>query len=316
MKSTKIYRLLLALLIVSLAFNGCNKDDDDIIGNQQQSNDGNSNNGGNDSSNQQSNSTSGEITLYRVNGDNIEKIRDYNVTGKDLEYQKDVAKHQEMWGLVKKIVPPSHRKFLGEFMVFNGKKNGDGGYAVHINDDLVSWTVGLAIDVAQDDVSSLEYIAIHEFGHVLTLNNTQIDPNISESACSNYYPREGCTNKESYINKLYQGYWADIWSDYMEIGGGGAFYTKYKDRFVSEYASTIPGEDIAEVFASFVYEDKPSGSTTKAQEKILLMHDSNELTEIRKYIRGKLSLRTKSNSSSKIEKQRAIFKNKSCKLKH
>lgn len=230
----------------------------------------------------------GEITLYRVNGDNIEKIQDYQVSGADAAYQRNVALHQEIWGLVKKVVPPNYRQYMGEFLIFNGEESGTAGFVFPLTDDLSKWQMGIAINFS-DDRQELMYTIIHEFGHILTLNNTQLNPDVSSGDCTNYHTGEGCSKSAAYINNLYKEYWADIWDEFQAIGDNAsahdAFYDKYRDRFVTNYAATNPGEDIAEVFATFVTRnDRPSG-LSKAEEKLLQMYGENELIELRNYIR-------------------------------
>ena len=48
-----------------------------------------------------------------------------------------------------------------------------------------------------------------------------------------------------------------------------AFYQKYKDQFVDDYAVTDPNEDIAETWAFFVLSPKPQGDTI-ADQKIVV----------------------------------------------
>jgi len=44
------------------------------------------------------------------------------------------------------------------------------------------------------------------------------------------------------------------------------FYVDHEDEFVSDYAATNPGEDIAESFATFVLKPAPSGDTLADQK--------------------------------------------------
>ena len=287
-------RWAIVLLIISISFIGCIRDDDtalltDPVGD----NSGNGGNGDGSGGGSQAGSQ-GEITLYRVSGNDLEKIRDYQVTGQDLAYQNDVAKHQELWTLTKNVVPITHRDKMSEFMIYNGSVTGSAGYVFETKNDLSEWQMGLAINFA-DDQTELAYTTIHEFGHILTLNNTQVDASITSGSCSNYFTGEGCAKVNAYINKLQSLYWADIWAEYQQAktseSAHQAFYQKYQDRFVTNYAATNPGEDIAEVFAVFVTrDDKPAGNTI-AEKKILLMYDHTELVELRDYIRNNLSLR-------------------------
>lgn len=291
MKMRNLNRWAILVLIISISFIGCNKDDDmsmftDSVGDNGGGN-GDGNNGGSQTG------TQGEITLYRITGNDLQKIRDYNVSGQDLAYQQNVAKHQELWGLTKNVVPSAHRVKMSEFMIYNGSVTGSAGYVVEKKEDLSEWQMGLAINYA-DDQNELVYTIIHEFGHILTLNDTQVDASISSGGCNNYFTGEGCSKQASYINKLYELGWKDVWSEFQQAQNNQsdhqAFYEKYRDRFVTNYAATNPGEDIAEVFATFVTRnDKPAGNTI-AEKKILLMYDHNELVELRDYIRTNLNV--------------------------
>lgn len=250
----------------------------------------------------------GEITLYKVSGDAITKITDYRVTGADLDFQKDIAKHNEIWELVKKIVPKNQRTKMTQFLIYNGSTSGSAGFVTQIKQDLSEWKMGIAINFAYQGGfnanGEVAYTIIHEFGHILTLNNTQLDASITSTNCSNYFPGEGCAKSNAYINELYQQYWKDIWDEYQKAkenqSSQQAFYKKYQSRFVTRYASTNPGEDIAEVFATFVTrKDKPTG-TTIAEQKILLLYKRSELVAFRDHIRKNLKLRSRGKTNGFI----------------
>ncbi|MEX0315240.1 MAG: hypothetical protein AB3N18_13775, partial [Allomuricauda sp.] len=186
---------------------------------------------------------------------------------------------------------------MSEFMIFSGESSGTAGYVFPTTNDLSKWQMGIAIDFAYEGGfnagGELAYTIIHEFGHILTLDIDQVDSSISQGDCSNYFPGEGCAKTESYINKLHSNYWADIWSEFQTTQDSEEkleqFYQKYKDRYVTAYASTNPGEDIAEVFATFVTrKGGPSGSSI-AEQKIQLMYDHPELVSFRDFIRGNMA---------------------------
>lgn len=294
MKARFLSKWMLTLLIVSITFYGCNNQDEDLnvltdpIGNDGGNNGGDD--GGNDGGSQAG--TQGEITLYRVSGAAIDKIRDYQVSGEDIAYQNDVNRHQQLWSLTKDVVPESNRHFMNEFMIYNGAVTGSAGYVYETKQDLSTWQMGLAINYA-DDQNELIYTIIHEFGHILTLNNTQVDSSVGSNSCGEYFTGEGCAKNVSFINKLYDLGWADIWTEYQQAQNSEsalqAFYQRHQNRFVTNYAATNPGEDIAEVFATFVtMNDKPAGNTI-AERKILLMYGEDELVQLRDYIRSNLS---------------------------
>ena len=238
----------------------------------------------------------GGITLYRVEGNNIVKQQDFKVTGKELEFQKDTKKHQEIWELTKKIVPLEYRSKMGRFMIFAGESDGVAGYVYPLSNDLSKWEMGIAIDFAYynnvfNEGGELAYTIIHEFGHILTLDDTQVDSSIQQNVCKYFYTGEGCSKEESHINKLHSKFWADIWEEFLAGQDNQSqqmeFYDKYKDRFVTEYASTNPGEDIAEVFATFVTRKGGANGNSIAEQKIKQMYDSQELIKLRNYIRDK-----------------------------
>jgi len=237
----------------------------------------------------------GEITLYIVDGDNLRKERDFDVKGKELEFQKDVAKHQEIWDLTKKIIPANYRAKMSHFMIFAGEGDGTARYVFSREADLSKWEMGIAIDFAYyggsfNSDGELAYSIVHEFGHILTLDDTQLDSSVSESNCQNYFPGEGCAKEPAYINKLHSRYWEDIADEHSNLGENfdkqDAFYEKYQDRFVIGYATTHPAEDIAEVFATFVTRNGGVNGNSIAEQKIQLMYDHSELIGLRDFIRG------------------------------
>jgi len=236
----------------------------------------------------------GEITTYFVVGDDLIKDKDYKVTGKALEFQKDTLKHQEIWELAKKIIPLGYRSKMSHFAIYAGEKNESAGYVFNTTEDLSKWEMGIAIDFAYDNGTfnyngQLAYTIIHEFGHILTLNDTQVDASVFVENCKNFHTGEGCSKNQSHINILYSKYWADIWKAFVKAGDNQIqqeeFYNKHEDRFVTRYASTNPGEDIAEIFATFVTRKGGVRGKSIAEQKIGLLYDSPELVGIRNYIR-------------------------------
>jgi len=48
----------------------------------------------------------------------------------------------------------------------------------------------------------LVFTLIHEFAHILSLNEEQVDVEKEKNECSSYYLSEGCTFEKAYINKF------------------------------------------------------------------------------------------------------------------
>ncbi len=261
----------------------------------------------------------GSLTLYRVTEDDISKIKDYSVGADLLPFQQDYGKHIQMWEFVSRLIPLSERDKIGEFEVFHGG-NGLAGYVLPIdNNDLGKWRFALAIDLAENlesiDFEALfTYVTLHEYGHVLTLNDEQVQVSASD-ACPDYFTGEGCSRSNSYINRLYELGWKDIYNE-LDENNPEALYEKYKDRFVSDYAATNPGEDIAEVFAFFVtQQNKPSGNSI-ADQKIKLLYEFPELVKLRNEIRSNeqvVSLRAGSWRNNPMYSRFKVCGRKGCK---
>jgi hypothetical protein len=298
MRNKLLLQLLFLALLTGLVFTSCSKDDDDVKPKEEKKE--------KPDKKAEENPDKGMIRLYKVSGEDISKTKDYKVSGKNKTYQTDKAKHKQMWKLTKNVIPRKPRKMLVEFLIFNGEdQDGTAGWVTQTKDDLTEWQMGLAIDYAYNENNEFNadgefaYTVIHEFGHILTLNNTQIDASITDAASSKtYFTQEGSARASSYLYKHYKKFWADIHEEYKKIGDDEdvhqAFYEKYKDRFVTQYASTNPEEDIAETFSFFVTKkDKPTGNSI-ADQKVRSMYDYDELIEIREYIRRKNKLKSTS----------------------
>lgn len=231
------------------------------------------------------------ISLYEVNGNSVTLKLDYDVPARFKGYQDDKALHQDIWKYVTTVLPVDLLDKVTEFELFFGD-NETLGYVEPIDrDDLSKWRFALAIDEAAgldvvDLKSDFVYTIIHEYGHVLSLNDEQIDATTEVDDCNQYHTGEGCAFQNSYINKIVNIGWSDILD---QIGRDPeALYERYQDRFSTAYAATNPGEDIAEVFTQFIIaEDRPSGSTIAA-DKIRSLYKRDELAEMRMRIRNSI----------------------------
>jgi len=273
------------ILLISIATTSCQKDsnlyleddyeidfEDDQIGNDSQDNEGGD----------------GAITLYKVTNGQLIKVKDFEVASNLQAFQADTEKHERMWELFTRLVPTNQLHFFTEFEIVYGN-NDLLGYVAPINNDLSQWKMGLAIEAATGlETINLQndfvYTMIHEFAHVLTLNNTQITAGMNN--CPDFHTGEGCSKQNSYINRLFQLGWADIYDEFQNANNPDEFYFKYEDRFVTDYAATNPGEDVAEVFTTFVVmDDIPTGNTI-ADQKVKLMYEFPELVQLREHMRA------------------------------
>lgn len=124
------------------------------------------------------------------------------------------------------------------------------------------------------DESKFLATAIHEYGHALTLNDGQLQPEMCGDTMN--YSDIAVYQDTSYTKAFYDRFYAD--------GRQRDFYT-YPEDYVNEYAGTAGvHEDIAECFMQFVIGERQTGDSFAAQ-KINFFYDYPEMTQIRAYIR-------------------------------
>lgn len=243
------------------------------------------------------------LVTYTVSGDRI-SAPSYEEVPADLAgFQEDITVHKEIWNDFITLIPSVDRGSLSEYsIVTDGEGNILAAVAQTANDP-AQW--GLEVDIRDaGDKLNLTYTLIHESAHLLTLGPGQVTPSqavfnnpddndiyLKEvSACPDYFPGEGCSRDDSYINVFFNTFWADLYEEWQDINliedneayyqALDDFYSKYRDRFVTDYAATNPEEDIAESFTFFVLSPRPTGETI-ANEKILFFYSYPELVALR-----------------------------------
>lgn len=260
-----------------------------------------------DSSDDESGEEPEELYLitYSVSGNQISDPIYYEDVSADLKlYQEDRASHQEIWDYFTKLIPASERRSLAEYSIVT---DGEGKILAAVTQTLYDpelW--GLEVDIRDsDDRLDLTYTLIHEYAHLLTLGPDQVTP--SEALFNNpdddnifydevtacrpdYFPGEGCSHSNSYINAFFNQFWADIYEEWLDInliedddtyyGALDNFYYKYEDRFLTDYAATNPEEDIAEAFTFFVLSPRPNDDTI-IEQKISFFYRYIELIQLR-----------------------------------
>lgn len=283
-------------LLVAVFMANCNRSEDEIpfepdpiTQGDDDNNGGGQGNQGNPDPNAGSEFGRALVAVYDVSGNNLSLVN----TGEAANGFYNSARQKEFWDFFAKLIPSDMRPQITRLTLFADDEDGTAAYVAPINEnDLSKWEMGynLAYVWRGNEFVKGEtaFTSIHEFAHVLTLNAGQV--NVNGGACSTFHTGEGCSNGNSYINGFVQNYWLDILDENRNINTDEeffAFYDKYKDRFVSEYAATNPGEDIAETFSVFVVDDMPTGSSI-ANKKVQYLYDFEELVTMRQRIRDNI----------------------------
>lgn len=238
--------------------------------------------------------------FQELNEEDSEALARYTVSGDQIALATTAAapepwmaakrQHEEIWQYFTRMIPQSARTEVGAFeIVTDGKENTLA--AVYEDDTLPEgkrWVLQVDIaDAYADEGTTMErtelaYSLIHEYAHLLTLNASQFR---TSSSCPSYETEEGCTKEQAYLNRFYQRFWSPIAAEYKNLNSDedlDAFYQKYQDRFVTDYAASSPEEDIAESFTYFVL-SRPKGDGIVA-EKVKFFSQFDELRNLRSVI--------------------------------
>ncbi|HLO27873.1 MAG TPA: hypothetical protein VK249_01980 [Anaerolineales bacterium] len=253
------------------------------------------------------------LITYQVRGDRISDPFIESIPDNLIKDQQDVASQQEAWQLFTTLIPTEDRRMVAQYLAITDGPGKTLAAVQQTQTNPKKWIIEL--DVADvSDKLKLIFTLLHEYGHLVTLNASQVPPDIpvfknphnvrlydqQVAACQTYYTRQGCSKPDSYINQFYTHFWADIIEEWQQISKPSGpesadeynrrmsgFYQKYSDRFVDDYGITNPIEDIAESFAFFILSQQPKDDVIKDQ-KILFFYRYPELVQLRSRILSNL----------------------------
>ena len=195
------------------------------------------------------------LVTYSVSGDQISAPFYEEVPADLAGYQEDINGQKEIWHDFVTLIPAVDRSALAEYSVVT---DGEGNILAAVAQtafDPARWS--LEVDIRDvGDKLNLTYTLIHEFAHLLTLGPGQVTPSEAVfnhpdddniffqevSACPDYFPGEGCSRSNSYINAFYNEFWADIyveWQDINLIEDNDAYYEALDD-FLYQIRRALP----------------------------------------------------------------------------
>ncbi|MFM2414746.1 MAG: hypothetical protein RI911_439 [Candidatus Parcubacteria bacterium] len=211
------------------------------------------------------------VTSYQVNADET-------IT---LKSGIQSPRHAEIWRLFARISPDSFTKAYVETFEIADDSSDDTLAYVHDEDGNALWSVGVNLGAfgqegKREDVLTL----VHEFAHIVTLNQTQI---VHAECGITYDTGDGCAKAGSYLNTFVQKFWPG--QDRALALNGTNLFERSPQRFPTEYAASSPEEDIAESFALFVLGDGSTVPQTIAEQKVAFFKDYPELVQLRASIR-------------------------------
>jgi hypothetical protein len=224
----------------------------------------------------------------------------------DLNIEEDALAH-EYWQFIYPLLPNDLvDQYLVAFAIFTDGAGNELGAIDQIDESNTLFRLNIDINdvkiFSQNDAERIDanHTLVHEFGHMMTLNNQQIELAVNEADHTRYITEEGQARADSYLNLFVQAFWNEAllseWQTIKTMDDPRAyeesvydFHQHNHDRFVTEYSSEGPEEDIAESWTFFVFTDKPTGNTVREQ-KVRFFYQFPELVDYRKSIRENLSI--------------------------
>ena len=98
---------------------------------------------------------------------------------------------------------------------------------------------------------------------------------------------ETCPTKSSVYYGFMEQFWKQVYSEAIWPDGNfNDYYDEHPDDFLTPYAVTDAGEDIAESFSEFIFNDLPTNQSLIKNQKIDYFWQFSEFVELRKEIRS------------------------------
>lgn len=250
------------------------------------------------------------LVTYSLEDDKLHVRTDISVP-RDVEKELDEREtHERVWNYFASLIPADDRESLVEFSAMSDGRSNILGGVRRTDENPDQWSLRVDIVDAEDQYE-LTYTLLHEFGHLLTLDSSQvkIDRSVylhpddkelydrARAACTTYFSDDGCSLADAYLHEFFNRYWTSFFSEWQEIDAAKEeesyyarlhdFYEVHADQFLTEYAATSPEEDIAESLAFFILAEKPEIESI-ADEKILFFYEYPQLVDLRQEILTRL----------------------------
>ena len=200
------------------------------------------------------------------------------------------AQHAKVWEFLCSILPDAARVKIAEFNLYTDGYSNVLAYTSPVEDengevDNTRFSINIDYYDAYDenasprDWSKLTYTILHEYGHVLLEDETQIDLTVGSGTHDPAGFIPGSFRKE-----FYDRFWKQI-----DTGTGVNDYEQNPTNYVSRYGANYFHEDIADTFAVFVLGAKPAGDTV-AEQKLEFFWADADMVRLRQAIRTNLGL--------------------------
>ncbi|MEM9336725.1 MAG: hypothetical protein AAGA35_02645 [Patescibacteria group bacterium] len=175
------------------------------------------------------------------------------------------------------------REYIDEFRVFDDEARDIGAF-VEIKVGTDEWIVGVNRDTYEqynqryaNQVREIyEDLYIHEYAHILAYYNDDFTDDFTDEFWSSEDFRHSDEARELSGDERF---------DLLE-----AYYEDKEDEFVTDYATILPDEDVAETFVEYVLLDRLPTGDDIVDEKIRFFDDYTVFIDARDEIRDNLNL--------------------------
>ncbi|MDK2809113.1 MAG: hypothetical protein PWP24_1850, partial [Clostridiales bacterium] len=140
-----------------------------------------------------------------------------------------------IWERITNILPADGLKSFGEFDVASDGKYSTLAYVDQMDQTGTNWKI--CIDPSDvSDGADFNYTLVHEYGHYLSLNNTQVTYFAADASLQpsflNYTDASMVANNDSYLNRFYHLFWENIQLDKSADNDNPLFYVRHYNEFV------------------------------------------------------------------------------------
>lgn len=192
------------------------------------------------------------------------------------------------WEQLATISPPGQLGDLTLFAGFEGDENSEEVTLAFVNtfdDSGALFQMSINVAAARDDPDELLLTMAHEFSHVFTGLDTQLE-RTDEAAdnCDTYFNGEGCYLPDSLMYQWIEAFWGDGLIDEVDPSVDATIESG-QDRcarspgFFGPYAASSPEEDFAETFSAYVF--RIAATTDEQQAKLDWIDSQPGLAEFR-----------------------------------
>lgn len=189
------------------------------------------------------------------------------------------------WTAMADVTPAALLSNISLLAGFEGCDTCDAlAFVTTLDEDAEFFLMAIDVEAGVDDRNELALTMQHELTHVFTqVPATQLDISIPAEECTTYYNGTGCFREGAYTWAWIQRFWdaealATIPADGDVNEEAGEARCVADAPYTGPYGASSPEEDIAEVFAAYVFDVEVS---TALDEKLAFFDEYPEFREVR-----------------------------------